>query len=41
MRDDPNSPDNRWLREAMEQQILVIYFLGSSSGSYLRVAARQ
>jgi len=27
---DPNSPDNRWLREAMEKQIPIIYFLGSS-----------
>ena len=24
---DPNSPDNRWLRDAMQQQIPVIYFL--------------
>ena len=29
---DPNSPDNRWLREAMEQQIPIIYFLGTSPG---------
>jgi len=29
---DPGSPDNRWLREAMEQQIPVIYFLGTSPG---------
>jgi putative restriction endonuclease len=27
---DPNSPDNRWLLDAMEQQIPVIYFLGTS-----------
>ena len=31
---DPNSPDNRWLREAMEQQVPVIYFLGTSPGRY-------
>jgi putative restriction endonuclease len=31
---DPNSPDNRWLRDAMEQQIPVIYFLGTSPGRY-------
>ena len=27
---DPNSPDNRWLRDAMQRQIPVIYFLGTS-----------
>jgi putative restriction endonuclease len=31
---DPNSPDNRWLRKAMEQQIPIIYFLGTSPGRY-------
>jgi putative restriction endonuclease len=31
---DPNSPDNRWLRDAMQKQILVIYFLGTSPGRY-------
>jgi putative restriction endonuclease len=31
---DPNSPDNRWLRDAMERQIPVIYFLGTSPGRY-------
>ena len=31
---DPNSPDNRWLRDAMQQQIAVIYFLGTSPGRY-------
>jgi putative restriction endonuclease len=31
---DPNSPDNRWLRDAMQQQIPVIYFLGASPGRY-------
>jgi putative restriction endonuclease len=31
---DPNSPDNRWLRDAMERQIPIIYFLGTSPGGY-------
>jgi putative restriction endonuclease len=31
---DPGSPDNRWLREAMEQQTQIIYFLGTSPGRY-------
>jgi putative restriction endonuclease len=31
---DPNSPDNRWLRDAMVEQIPVIYFLGTSPGRY-------
>jgi putative restriction endonuclease len=31
---DPTSPDNRWLREAMEQQVPLIYFLGVSPGRY-------
>lgn len=26
---DPNSPDNRWLRDAMERQIPIISFLGT------------
>jgi putative restriction endonuclease len=34
MSGDPNSPDNRWLREVMEHQIPVIYFLGVSPGRY-------
>ena len=34
MGSDPNSPDNRWLRDAMERQIPVIYFLGTSPGRY-------
>jgi hypothetical protein len=29
---DPNSPDNRWLLDTMQQQIPVIYFLGTSPG---------
>jgi putative restriction endonuclease len=31
---DPNSADNRWLREAMQDQIPIIYFLGTSPGRY-------
>jgi putative restriction endonuclease len=31
---DPNSADNRLLLDAIEQQIPVIYFLGTSSGRY-------
>jgi putative restriction endonuclease len=31
---DPAAADNRWLREAMEDQIPVIYFLGASPGRY-------
>jgi putative restriction endonuclease len=31
---DPNSPDNRWLRDAMQQQTPVNYFLGASPGRY-------
>ena len=27
---DPGSADNRWLRDAMQQQIPIIYFLGTS-----------
>jgi putative restriction endonuclease len=31
---DPNSPDNRWLFDAAQHQIPVIYFLGTSPGRY-------
>jgi putative restriction endonuclease len=31
---DPNAADNRWLREAFEKQIPVIYFLGIAPGRY-------
>ncbi|HEX9465469.1 MAG TPA: HNH endonuclease [Alphaproteobacteria bacterium] len=31
---DPNAADNRWLREAMEAQVPVIYFLGIAPGRY-------
>jgi putative restriction endonuclease len=31
---DPNAADNRWLREASEQKIPTIYFLGIAPGRY-------
>ena len=31
---DPDAADNRWLREAFENQIPVIYFLGIAPGRY-------
>lgn len=31
---DPAAADNRWLREAMEQRIPIIYFLGVAPGLY-------
>jgi len=31
---DPNAADNQWLREAMENRIPVIYFLGVAPGVY-------
>jgi putative restriction endonuclease len=31
---DSNSADNRWLLNAMQQQIPIIYFLGTSPGRY-------
>jgi len=34
MGSDPNAADNRWLREAMENRIPVIYFLGIAPGRY-------
>ncbi|HVJ44293.1 MAG TPA: HNH endonuclease [Dongiaceae bacterium] len=34
MGQDPAAPDNRWLREAFENRIPVIYFLGISPGCY-------
>lgn len=34
MGDDPEAADNRWLREAMEQRVPVIYFLGVAPGLY-------
>ena len=34
MRQDPEAADNRWLREAFENKIPVIYFLGIAPGRY-------
>jgi len=34
MGEDPAAADNRWLREAMENRIPVIYFLGIAPGYY-------
>jgi putative restriction endonuclease len=35
MGDDPGAADNRWLRDAMEARISVIYFVGVAPGKYL------
>jgi putative restriction endonuclease len=34
MGQEPSAPDNRWLREAFENQIPIIYFLGIAPGRY-------
>jgi putative restriction endonuclease len=34
---DPDAADNRWLREAFEQQVPIIYFLGMAPGLYQAV----
>ena len=34
MGEDPDAADNRWLREAMENQIPIIYFIGIAPGRY-------
>src|SRR5688572_29265585 len=34
MGDDPTDAENRWLREAMENRVPIIYFLGTSPGCY-------
>jgi len=34
MGDNPDAADNRWLRDAMDLQIPVIYFLGTAPGLY-------
>src|SRR5215831_5350557 len=34
MGQDPDAADNRWLREAFENQIPIIYFLGIAPGRY-------
>ena len=37
MGQDPEAADNRWLREAMEYRIPLIYFLGISPGRYTAI----
>lgn len=37
MGDNPNAPNNRWLREAYENAVPVIYFLGVAPGNYQAV----
>ncbi|HJP69178.1 MAG TPA: HNH endonuclease [Sphingomicrobium sp.] len=37
MGSDPNAADNRWLNEAMEAQVPVIYFLGIAPGRYTAI----
>jgi putative restriction endonuclease len=32
---DPNATDNRWLREAPEHRVPIIYFLGIAPGPLL------
>src|SRR3546814_11216109 len=34
MGQDPGAADNRWLREAYEHEVPVIYFLGVAPGRY-------
>jgi putative restriction endonuclease len=34
MGQDPDAADNRWLREALENQVPIIYFLGIAPGRY-------
>jgi len=34
MGSNPDAADNRWLREAMENRVPIIYFLGISPGTY-------
>ena len=33
---NPDAADNRWLREALENRIPVIYFLGVAPGRFIR-----
>ena len=39
MGQDPDAADNRWLREAFEHRIPIIYFLGIAPGRYLTRSA--
>jgi putative restriction endonuclease len=34
MGEDPDTADNRWLREAFESQVPIVYFLGIAPGRY-------
>src|SRR5579863_6630422 len=34
MGDNPDAADNRWLREAFENRVPIIYFLGIAPGRY-------
>lgn len=34
---DPKAPENRWLREAMDNRIPLVYFLGTAPGMYLPI----
>ncbi len=38
MGSDPEAADNRWLREARDRRIPIIYFLGVAPGRYIAVA---
>lgn len=38
MGENPDAADNRWLREAMENRVPVIYFLGVAPGFYQAIA---
>lgn len=38
MGSDPDSADNRWLREAMENRVPIIYFLGVAPAIYQAIA---
>lgn len=37
---DPDAADNRWLRDAMEARVSIIYFVGVSPGKYMFLPTR-
>jgi len=39
MGDNPDAADNRWLREAWEQRIPILYFIGESPGRFIATRA--
>src|SRR3546814_661236 len=41
MGQDPGAADNRWLREAYEHEVPVIYFLGVAPGRYQAMIPRS